>query len=55
MYRVFRGNVKNLFVETDSLKFAYELAREQEKAGYTVTIKQRKKSRWYLIYKTPEN
>ena len=48
-YRVNRKGNRQLFVETDSLKSAQQMAKQQSREGYDMEIREKRGSRWYLI------
>lgn len=49
MYRVYKNNNKKQFVETDSLKFAKSLAKEETKRGNKMEIRENCNGRWFKI------
>lgn len=48
MFRVYAINNKNMFVETDDLDFAIDMAVEHfKKSGIVMIVAERKGDRWY--------
>ena len=48
MFRVYAINNKNMFVETDDLDFAIDMAVEHfKKYGIVMIVAERKGNRWY--------
>lgn len=54
-YRVNRKGFRELFVDTDSLKDALAMVKEEEKAGRSMEIRVKQKTRFCTIYKTENN
>ena len=48
-YRVYKNNNKKQFVETESLKFAKNLANEEIRKGNKMDIRENRNGRWFKI------
>ena len=49
MYRVYKNNNRNQFVETTSFKFAKSLAKEETRKGNKIEIKENRNGRWFTV------
>lgn len=49
IYRVFRNNNKNLFIETTNKRFAVQLYKEGTKAGDNMEIREKRGTRFFKL------